>query len=48
MFQKELADKITGEYLSTNYGRLSIISNYRLKILKNLMFLLIVLFQNQK
>ena len=34
MFQKELADKITGEYLSTNYGRISIISNYRLKILK--------------
>ena len=34
MFQKELADKITGKYLSTNYGRLSIISNYRLNILK--------------
>ena len=34
MFQKELADKITGKYLSTNYGRISIISNYRFKILK--------------
>ena len=34
MFQKELADKITGKYLSTNYGRLSIISNYRLNILR--------------
>tara|TARA_B100001989_G_scaffold245861_1_gene216089 strand:- start:830 stop:1618 length:789 start_codon:yes stop_codon:yes gene_type:complete len=34
MFQKELADKIIGEYLSTNYGRLSIISNYRLKVFK--------------
>ena len=34
MFQKELADKITGKYLSTNYGRISIISNYRLKVLK--------------
>ena len=34
MFQKELADKITGKYLTTNYGRISIISNYRLKILK--------------
>ncbi len=34
MFQKELADKIAGKYLSTNYGRLSIISNYRLHILK--------------
>ena len=34
MFQKELADKITGKYLSNNYGRISIISNYRFKILK--------------
>ena len=34
MFQKELADRITGEYLSTNYGRISIISNYRLKVFK--------------
>ena len=34
MFQKELADRITGKYLSTNYGRLSIISNYRLNILR--------------
>ena len=34
MFQKELANKITGKYLTTNYGRISIISNYRLKILK--------------
>ena len=34
MFQKEMADKITGKYLTTNYGRISIISNYRLKILK--------------
>ena len=36
MFQKELADKITGKYLSTNYGRISIISNYRLKVLKKI------------
>ena len=34
MFQKELAEKITGKYLSSNYGRLSIISNYRLKVFK--------------
>ena len=34
MFQKELADKITGKYLSTNYGRISIISNYRLRVFK--------------
>mgnify|MGYP000371199514 CR=1 FL=1 len=34
MFQKELAEKITGKYPSTNYGRISIISNYRLKVFK--------------
>ena len=33
MFQKELGDKILGKFSSTNYGRLSIISNYRLKSL---------------
>ena len=32
MFQKELGEKILGKYLSSEYGRLSIISNYRLKI----------------
>ena len=32
MFQKELADKISGKYASKNYGRLSILTNYRLKI----------------
>tara|TARA_Y100000591_G_C21828513_1_gene698144 strand:- start:735 stop:1517 length:783 start_codon:yes stop_codon:yes gene_type:complete len=31
MFQKELAEKILGKYLSPNYGRLSILTNYRLK-----------------
>jgi len=34
MFQKELGEKIIGKYSSSNYGRLSIISNYRLKIQK--------------
>ena len=29
---KELGEKIQGKYLSSEYGRLSIISNYRLKI----------------
>ena len=33
MFQKEMADKITGKYGSSAYGRLSIITNYRLNIL---------------
>ena len=30
MFQKELGDKILGKYLSTDYGRISILTNYRL------------------
>ncbi len=30
MFQKELGQKIIGRYQSNNYGRLSIISNYKL------------------
>ena len=30
MFQKELGQKIIGKYKSTNYGRLSILTNYRL------------------
>ena len=33
MFQKELGEKIIGNYPSKNYGRLSILTNYRLKIL---------------
>ena len=33
MFQKELGEKIIGEYTSSNYGRLSILSNYRLNVL---------------
>ncbi len=35
MFQKELGDKIIGNYPSTNYGRLSIIRNYKFEIIKN-------------
>ncbi len=34
MFQKELAEKIIGKFPSSNYGRLSIISNFKLKIQK--------------
>ena len=33
MFQKELGEKILGIYPSVNYGRLSILTNYRLKFL---------------
>ncbi len=33
MFQKEMADRITGKFNTSKYGRLSILANYRLKIL---------------
>ncbi len=33
MFQKELGHKIIGSFKSNNYGRLSVLTNYRLKIL---------------
>ena len=32
MFQKELGKKIIGNFKSNNYGRLSILTNYRLKV----------------
>ena len=32
MFQKEMADRIVGKYNTSKYGRLSILTNYRLKI----------------
>ena len=34
MFQKELGEKIIGKYLSEHYGRLSIISNFKLQVIK--------------
>ncbi len=34
MFQKEVADRITANFNTANYGRLSIISNWKLKIKK--------------
>ena len=34
MFQKEVADRIIADYNTSNYGRLSIISNWRLNIKK--------------
>ena len=33
MFQKELAEKILGKFTTPNYGRISILSNYRLNII---------------
>ncbi len=35
MFQKELGDKIISKFPSKNYGRLSILSNLRLNLIKN-------------
>ena len=32
MFQKEMAERIIGNFGSTKYGRLSILRNYRLNI----------------
>ena len=34
MFQKEVADRITSKYNTSNYGRLSVISNWKLNIKK--------------
>jgi len=33
MFQKELAQKITGKFMSKNYGRISVLTSYRLKLI---------------
>ena len=32
MFQKEMAERIVGKFNSPKYGRLSILTNYRLKV----------------
>ena len=37
MFQKEMAERITGKFGTSAYGRLSILANYRYKI-KNFCF----------
>ena len=34
MFQKELAERIVGKFNTTKYGRLSILTNYKLRIIK--------------
>ena len=36
MFQKELGEKIIAEFPSTNYGRLSILTSYKLELKKNI------------
>ena len=34
MFQKELGEKIISKFPSKNYGRLSILTNYKLRIME--------------
>ena len=34
MFQKEVADRITSKFNTSTYGRLSILANWKLKIIK--------------
>ena len=36
MFQKEVADRIVSKYNTSNYGRLSIISNWKFNIKKRI------------
>ena len=48
MFQKELGEKIIAEFPSTNYGRLSILTSYKLELKKSFMSLQIVFYQNLK
>ena len=48
MFQKELGNKIIGKFTSKHYGRLSILTHFRLNILKISWSRLIAFFQNLK
>ena len=48
MFQKEVADRIIAEFNTSNYGRLSIICNWKLNIKKYVILNLKHFLQNQK
>ncbi len=48
LFQKEVADRIISKFNTSAYGRLSIISNWKLDIKKKLILCLNLLIQNQK
>ena len=48
MFQKEVADRILAEYNTKHYGRLSIISSWKLNIKKIIDISMQVFIQNQK
>ena len=47
MFQKEVADRIVAQFNTSNYGRLSIISNWKLNI-KNLRYKAYIFFSKPK
>ena len=38
MFQKELSDRIEGKFGTKKYGRLSILTNYKLKIINKFIY----------
>ena len=48
MFQKEVADRIIAKFNTSNYGRLSILSNWKLNVKKFVISNLSLFFQNQK
>ena len=48
MFQKELGDKIIGQYSTSDYSRLSILSNLRLKNIKKFLVSLNCFFPKPK
>ena len=48
MFQKEVADRIIANYNNSNYGRLSILTNWKLKIKKICDISLAPLYQSQR
>ena len=48
MFQKELGEKIVGKFKTSNYGRLSILSNLRLKTFNKFLVSPNCFFQDQK
>ena len=48
MFQREMGDRILGKYNTKNYGRLSILSKYRLDILNKFYVSQTVFFQTKE
>ena len=48
MFQKELGEKIIGKFETKNYGRISILTSLRLRLLKKFLSHQIVLDQNRR